>query len=195
MATDKGIIAISGMLSAAYPTMSRETNEQLVNRLKIMRDILGDIEDDTLAAGVRQLIADRDSEWCPSVGEIRGAALRLIEHAKGDAEIDAGTAWRQCGQWLSFAIGSYGGAEWRKGYEQHVHLLAIQAIERYGTRRFVRRLEAEEMADFAQFRGIFESLQKRTKETAHMLPSVRDQIAKIAAQLADAKRPQLQGAK
>ena len=93
MATEKTILVALSLLSGAYPLLNRDGDDVKAARLRTFREVFADLDDDVLIAATRQLIAERDSDFAPSVGSIRNKALRLIAQATQSEPIDEYKAW------------------------------------------------------------------------------------------------------
>jgi hypothetical protein len=189
MATRKAIASSNAKLMAAYPMMASDSPQIIAARCELWLEIGGDIDDNFWIAAVNQIIADAKDNFPPSVGMIRGKALALMARAQPEADIDAARAWQQLARYL-ISDGVHGGPAWRNGSDNadNVHPLARTAAQRFGERRFVNRMEDDNGTDFAQFRGIFEALQKREAETVNMLPAVRNMLRQLGNGLADTSR-------
>ena len=189
MATRKAIASSNAKLMAAYPMMASDSPQIIAARCELWLEIGVDIDDNFWIAAVNQIIADAKDNFPPSVGMIRGKALALMARAQPEADIDAARAWQQLARYL-ISDGVHGGPMWRNGSDNadNVHPLAKLAAQRFGERRFVNRMEDDNGTDFAQFRGIFEALQKREAETVNMLPVVRNMLRQLGNGLADTSR-------
>jgi hypothetical protein len=189
MATRKAIASSNAKLMAAYPMMASDSPQIIAARCELWLEIGVDIDDNFWIAAVNQIIAEAKDNFPPSVGMIRGKALALMARAQPEADIDAARAWQQLARYL-ISDGVHGGPAWRSGSDNadNVHPLAKIAAQRFGERRFVNRMEDDNGTDFAQFRGIFEALQKREAETVNMLPTVRNMLQQLGNGLADTSR-------
>jgi len=190
MASKKCVGAMLIKLSANYSLMASDSPEIINARANTHVEMSDGIEDNFWAAAVNQIIAEAKDNFPPSVGMIRGKALALMAKMQPEAnDIDAARAWQQLARYL-ISDGVHGGPMWRNGGDNadNVHPLAKVAAQRFGERRFVNRMEDDNGTDFAQFRGIFDALQKREAETVNMLPTVRNMLQQLGNGLADTSR-------
>jgi hypothetical protein len=162
------------------------TEKQMDLRTQIYVDLLRDISDDMLTLAVEQYIAGGGTKY-PTVKQLRDMALTMAQAA--DDAPDAATAWRQaCNAvepWMD-------GAQWRTGAKEKLHPRVIKAIDAYDMRRIAIRQEQNAGTDFAQWRGLYESLAARADEQARWLPQVRERVALMRAELDAAKAPQIE---
>lgn len=190
MATRKTIAASNAKLMAAYPMMASDSPQIIAARCELWLEISADIDDNFWVAAINQIIAEAKDNFPPSVGMIRGKALALIARTQPESnDIDAARAWQQLTRYL-VSDGVHGGPMWKNGSDDpaNVHPLARIAAGRYGERRFVNRMEDDAVGDYAQFRGIFETLAKREADTANMLPNVRNMLQALGSGLSDTTR-------
>lgn len=190
MATRKTIAASNAKLMAAYPMMASDSPQIIAARCELWLEISADIDDNFWVAAINQIIAEAKDNFPPSVGMIRTKALALIARTQPESnDIDAARAWQQLTRYL-VSDGVHGGPMWKNGSDDpaNVHPLARIAAGRYGERRFVNRMEDDAVGDFAQFRGIFETLAKREADTANMLPNVRTMLQQLGSGLSDTTR-------
>lgn len=190
MATRKTIATSNAKLMAAYPMLASDSPEIIAARCQLWLEMSDGIEDEFWGAAINQIIAEAKDNFPPSVGMIRTKALALIARTKpATDEIDAARAWQQLTRYL-VSDGIHGGPMWRNGSDDpaNVHPLAKIAAGRFGERRFVVRIADDEGTDFAQFRGIFETLAKREADTANMLPNVRTMLQQLGSGLSDTTR-------
>lgn len=190
MATRKAIATSNAKLMAAYPMLASDSPEIIAARCQLWLEMSDGIDDEFWGAAINQIIAEAKDNFPPSVGMIRSKALALIARTKpANDEIDAARAWQQLTRYL-VSDGIHGGPMWRNGSDDpaNVHPLAKVAAQRFGERRFVVRMADDEGTDFAQFRGIFETLAKREADTANMLPGVRSMLQALGGGLADTTR-------
>lgn len=186
MATSGQIEKIVTVLSAMFPKdVAFLTEAQMGARVVMYCRLLADIDADMLGLAVDQYIASGGTAY-PSVKQLRDMALSLAQVA--DDAPDAASAWRMaCNAiepWMD-------GAQWRAGAREKLHPRVIAAIEAYDMRRIAIRQEQNAGTDFAQWRGLYESLAGRADEQARWLPQVRERIALMRAEMDAAKPAQI----
>jgi hypothetical protein len=183
MATPEQVVQIVMVLNAMYAKdVAFLTEDQIAARTATYCRLLADIDGGLLGLAVDQYIAGGGDGY-PSVNKLRDMALSLVQAA--DDAPDAATAWRQaCNAvepWMD-------GAQWREGAKSKLHPRVVRAIELFDMRRIAARLEQNAGTDFAQWRGLYESLAARAEDQAKWLPTVREGIALIRAEM-DASKP------
>jgi len=137
--------------------------------------ILGDLDLKVVGVAIARLLA-QPRQFPPTVGDINEAArLNALEKP-----MDAGDAWSGV-----CAAVQYG--RWEPALKERLPLAAVKAAEAFGLDRIRTRLTENAGTDFAQFRGIYESMQGRERAAATLPPAIREQFAQLAAAL-DAKR-------
>lgn len=187
MATPRRVGELCAGLTAMYPKdVAFLTQEQINLRTQIYIDLLRDISDDVLTLAVNQYIAGGGVSY-PTVKQLRDMALSLAQAA--DDAPDAASAWRMaCNAvepWL-------GGGTYKVGALGALHPRVAKAIELYGLHRIALREDANAGTDFAQWRGLYESLAHRADEQARWLPQVRERIALMRAEMEAAKPAQIE---
>ena len=187
MATPRRVGELCAGLTAMYPKdVAFLTQEQINLRTQIYIDLLRDISDDVLTLAVNQYIAGGGVSY-PTVKQLRDMALSLAQAA--DDAPDAASAWRMaCNAvepWL-------GGGTYKVGALGALHPRVAKAIELYGLHRIALREDANAGTDFAQWRGLYESLAHRADEQARWLPQVRERIALMRAEMDAAKPAQIE---
>lgn len=184
MATPRRVGELCAGLTAMYPKdVAFLTQEQINLRTQIYIDLLRDISDDVLTLAVNQYIAGGGTTY-PTVKQLRDGALSLAQAA--DDAPDAASAWRQACK----AIRPMG-----YGFEfatAGLHPRVVNAVELYGLSRIGGRLEENAGTDYAQWRGLYESLASRADEQARWLPQVRERIALMRAEIAAARPAQIE---
>ena len=185
MATDKTILESLAYLAASYPLMNRDTAEQKAMRLTVCRDQWGDIDDALLQAAVKQTVSERESEYPPAIGLIRGTALRLANRAHGS--IDAMTAWGAAMNAARY-IGREATRDELSGYfARHLSVSAgatlMTIIVRMGWREICNCDEDQLNTLRAQFRGAWDTEQSRERERQLMTPQVRDVVQSLAQKM------------
>ena len=156
-------------LGKAYPrfTLGPET-------IEVYYQILGDLSLDLVKAAILQLISD-DSPWCPSAGQIRGCAFDLL-----DREANVPTAWDAWAE-VCKRIGDIGYD--RKWIPEFSHSLIKRTVDAVGG-WLVLCMSENAIADRARFVQAYETLAKRERAQARMLPQVR----KVLELVGDEKR-------
>ena len=169
MASKEVVAKVLVMLAAAYPRQSipKATNG-------VYAELLGDIDNDLLMTAAKQHAAT--SKWFPSVAELRGVALEMQARANGLPT--AAEAWGEVMEQVR-AHGYYG----RPFFS---HRLIAQAVDGLGGWRSLC-VGDNVVADRVHFLRIYESLAKRSQDTAAMLPEAH---AAVQA-LAESKRMEL----
>lgn len=183
MATPEQVIQIVTILDAMYPRdVAFLTEDQVAARVATYARLLADIDADLLGLAVDQYIAGGGVGY-PSVKQLRDLALSLVQ-AVDDAP-DAAMAWRMA---CSAVEPWLGGGQFKPGAREKLHSRVVKAIELYGLSRIALREDANAGTDFAQWRGLYESLAHRADEQARWLPQVRERIALMRAEM-DAQSP------
>ena len=195
MATEKTILVALSLLSGAYPLLNRDGDDVKAARLRTFREVFADLDDDVLIAATRQLIAERDSDFAPSVGSIRNKALRLIAQATQSEPIDEYKAWgivQRC-------IGAVGYEDttqtaismWLvQRHGESTGATIAEAIRRIGWRDLCMTDEDDLAILRAQFRNCVTAIQTRESEDRKTLPAVREVMRGIAARM-DIHAPRL----
>lgn len=187
MATSGQIEKCVTVLNAMFPkAVAFLTPEQIGARQVMYCRLLADIDADLLGLAVDQFVAAGGDEY-PSVKQLRDLALGFAQRA--DDAPDAASAWRMaCNAvepWL-------GGGTYKVGALGALHPRVAKAIELYGLHRIALREDANAGTDFAQWRGLYESLAHRADEQARWLPQVRERIALMRAEMDAAKPAQIE---
>lgn len=183
MATPEQVVRIVTILDAMYPKdVAFLTEDQAAARVATYARLLADMDADALCLAVDQYIAGGGASY-PTVKQLRDMALSMAQAA--DDAPDAATAWRQACNALEPWID---GAQFRAGVKDKLHPRVLRAIEVYGARRIVLREDGNAGTDFAQWRGLYESLAHRADEQARWLPQVRERIHAMRAEM-DARKP------
>lgn len=165
MASEETMKSILRMLVQAYP----ERFKLAADTLPIWHRLLLDIPDvNLMAAAIRHVT---ENKWPPSVAELRNAAFDAVEPER----LTAGEAWQQvCRNIRRF--GFYAQQEAKAAMPP----LLWRCVESLGGYDYLCRSE-EPMADRAHFIRIYEQIAERERQTARMLPEVRELRARLAA--------------
>ena len=124
-------------------------------------DALGDLD----AGLVRAAMARWSGTWPPNPGELREAALDLVETASKDQLPGWEQAWKELTDGVK-RIGSYGKPEWS-------HEVVSEAVDTLGYKEFCMSLTADIGTWRAQFRQIYENLAARwQRENRPEVPAV-----------------------
>lgn len=187
MATFEQVLQVVTVLNAMFAKdVAFLTEDQFAARAATYARLLADIDADMLGLAVDQYIAGGGRDY-PSVKQLRDMALSLAQAA--DDAPDAASAWRMaCNAvepWL-------GGGTYKVGALGALHPRVAKAIELYGLHRIALREDANAGTDFAQWRGLYESLAHRADEQARWLPQVRERIALMRAEMDAAKPAQIE---
>lgn len=187
MATHEQVIQTLTVLDAMYPRdVAFLSQAQMGARAATYARLLADIDADMLGLAVDQYIAAGGKDY-PSVKQLRDLALGMALAA--DDAPNAASAWRMaCGAvepWMD-------GWQYKTGAREKLHPRVVKAIELYDGRRIAAREEQNAGTDFAQWRGLYESLANRADEHARWLPQVRERIALMRAEMEAAKPAQIE---
>jgi len=186
MASPEHVIQIVTVLDAMYPKdVAFLTQPQIAARAATYARLLADIDGDTLNLAVDQYIAGGTAY--PTVKQLRDAALGLAQAA--DDAPDAANAWRMA---CSAVEPWMDGWQYKAGAREKLHPRVAKAIELYDGRRIAAREEQNAGTDFAQWRGLYESLAHRADEQARWLPQARERIAQMRAEIEAAKPAQIE---
>lgn len=186
MATFEQVLQVVTVLNAMFAKdVAFLTEDQFAARAATYARLLADIDADMLGLAVDQYIAGGGRDY-PSVKQLRDLALSLAQAA--DDAPDAASAWRMA---CSAVEPWLGGGTYKAGALGALHPRVAKAIELYGLHRIALREDANAGTDFAQWRGLYESLAHRADEQARWLPQVRERIALMRAEIAAAKPAQI----
>jgi hypothetical protein len=148
--------------------------------------LLADIDADMLGLAVDQYIANDNKDY-PTPGKLRDMAMSIARAA--DDAPDAATAWRQA---CSAVEPWMDGWQYKAGARERLHPRVAKAIDSYDGRRIAAREEQHAGTDFAQWRGLYESLAHRADEQARWLPQVRARVEAMRAELEAARPAQIE---
>ena len=180
-------LKVLNILKSAFPYFERDKSpEQLRDTFKVYLELLDDMDPDLLKRAALQFISD--NKYFPAISELRDRVHTIEQQAHrsiGDAQPTAAEAWQQLAQALHPS--GYGFA-WDVDRKVRLQPIVIKTAELFGEYRFAVRMEDDAGTDFAQFRGIYDVLQKRAEEESKMLPGTRDMIKKLADKLNMGKR-------
>ena len=180
-------VKVLNLLKIAFPYFERDkTVEQLRDTWDLYTKLLDDLDPEVLKHAAMQLMTE--SKFFPMISELRERAYSITEQAQrsiGQSTPTAPEAWQQIARALHPS--GYGFA-WDAEPKAHLRQIVIKAAELFGEMRFALRQEEDAGTDFAQFRGIYETLQKREIENARMLPATRVLIKALADKLDMGKR-------
>ena len=152
------------VLEDAYP---RYTLEPRVVRTYYA--ILGDLDSDLLKAATLQ-IASEARPFFPAPGEIRQCAFDLVDRQAGIP-----TAWDAWAE-VSKRFGTHGHAR----LPEFSHPLIKSAVDGVGGWRELC-MSTNAVADRARFAQAYETLAKRGRAQARMLPEVHEVVKRLAA--------------
>lgn len=164
MTSKSQISQILGVLGVAYRRQAM-TTEQIKLAVPVWHELLGDLDFGLLKTAVQQHCSN--SQWFPSVAELRQAAFDLLE-TKAE-RITPGEAWAEVKRAIStgrhhFASGE---ATWSSPLVEK----AFRAIG--GWSYFCYALTSAEMSDRARFMQAIEDLRVRDRQERRMLPEIR----------------------
>jgi hypothetical protein len=187
MATSGQIEKVLTVLNAMYPKeVAFLTMEQMGARQVMYTRLLADIDADMLGLAVDQYIANDNKDY-PTPGKLRDMAMSIARAA--DDAPDAATAWRQA---CSAVEPWMDGWQYKAGARERLHPRVAKAIDSYDGRRIAAREEQHAGTDFAQWRGLYESLAHRADEQARWLPQVRARVEAMRAELEAARPAQIE---
>lgn len=159
MATVEQVIALLGVIAAAYPERFEITD----GRIDVYADLLADLDIDALKAATRQHLAT--SPHPPAPSDLRALARRLTTPIE-QAPPDWGEAWRELLDQIG-RVGSYGTPTWSSP-------LVAEVVRRFGPWRELCAMEiANTGTDRAQFRDMYNAVASRARDRAALLPDVR----------------------
>ncbi len=188
MASDKTILSVAALLIGAYPMIAKDSDEIRQARLRTMRDTFGDLEDELLIAATRQVIAERDSDFAPSVGTLRTKAIALRTQVLEGESVDEYEAWGMVQDAIR-GLGFWGTTEAQilaflsKRYSDGKAKVVVQAIGRIGWRDLCMADEDTLPIVRAQFRNTVINIQRREAEDRKTLPAVREIMQQLAGRL------------
>jgi hypothetical protein len=198
MATRKAILAVVARFAGAYPIINRDDAAIKQARLNGYERTFADLEDDVLMAAVEQLVAERDSEYPPSEGQVRNRALAMLDKATGTEPIDEYEAWgivQRCIGALGFVDTTHEQiTAWLTARHAAKGATIAEAIRRIGWRDLCMCDTDDAQIMRAQFRDTVKAIQRREMEDRKTTPAVRSIMQQIAAQM-DASRPRVLPAK
>ena len=162
MATLEEIARIIGILKMAYPNFgSRLTENEWAALPRIWHRLLVDLPSELIEAATMNFITSSGSAFPPSIAELRDSAYRLVNYH----ELSPEEAWGQATQKI--------------GGISEPDPIVRQTIKIMGTAYFRFRLEENESVDRAHFFRIYDTLRKRRREAAMMLPEVRSVVERL----------------
>ncbi len=169
MMTRKDMAQILAVLGVSYPRQAIRA-DVLKLTTTVWLDLLGDIPLDQIKLAVHHHCTN--SQWFPSVAEIRQAAFDL-----GESESDrltAGDAWAEVQDQMRH------GGHWDA--PQFSHPRIQQAVDAIGGWRNVCTADMGAMtADRARFIQMFERYEQRERTDRRMLPAVREFVGQRRA--------------
>lgn len=156
---------------AAYPQHAgRLTNAQIKDMQDVWCEMLADLPDDLLVAAVRSHL--ENSQWLPSIAEIRHAAVGLMRQAS-PASQSAIDAWGDVKQAIA-RVGSYNSPEF-------VNPITARVVQRMGWREICLSEDPEAVVR-AQFERYYNAEMMRAEEQAGMSADLRDFLATLSGQ-------------
>lgn len=157
MATPRDIADLLEIVAVAYPTATLSPRTAAV-----WSEMLGDIPADVLVPAVKRLLVE--SRFCPSIAEVRSAALDVREAEQPSAAEGWGEVIREIGR-----VGRFG--------SPRLSSLAAAALRCIGTWRDLCSSELDVMAAHrARFIQAYEGLARRERSTRLLPPSLRREI-------------------
>lgn len=114
-----------------------------------------------------------NNKWSPTIADIRAESMKL----SGNNTPDWGEAWNTVQKAIR-KYGSYRGKEAIKALENTGNEVLVQTVKRLG---FINLCTSENVvADRANFRNVYEMLQKSDKELKALTPNIRNAIEEIS---------------
>lgn len=168
MATLEEVVRIVGVLKLAYPNFgARLSEDEWVALPRVWHRLLRDVPFDLLDAAAMHYVASSGSAFPPSIAELREAAYKLVSMDKLSAE----EAWGE----VQKAIRRFGSYRMPK-FNSSIIGCAVEII---GWRALCA--SENEVADRAHFFRVYESLARRERNVAMMLPEVRETVLRLRA--------------
>jgi len=171
MTTEMEVAEILSLVSGAITNAP----QLKANNFEAYHLVLKDLPADVLRAAALEYI--KDATFFPSAGELRKAAMRLMERAQGIPS--AQDAWAE----VCKSFGSHG---YYRGAPDWSHPLIGKAVAGIGGYAALC-ISENPPADRARFLQAYDSYLERERDDAAMLPEVRD----VVRQLAGTMRPAL----
>ena len=165
--TPKEVSILLGILRTAYPRFYVDaTSASIKESVDVWTVMLSDINFETAKLALQRLIAT--CKFPPSIAEVREsvAAIQYVPLP------DVGDAWSE----VNAAIRNYG------YYRQSEALASMRETTRMVVQRMGWRelcMSENDMADWAHFLRIYESIENRTKEQRQLPLALRENIAMI----------------
>ena len=155
-------------VNACYPKDSPLKNSYAC---EIWYRALQDIPVKTLNTALSLWVCN--NKWSPTIADIRATSLKL----SGDVVPDWGEAWNITQKAIR-RFGSYRSREAIEALTATGNEVLVQTVKRLG---FVNLCVSENVvADRANFRNVYETLQKSDKETKSLTPSLKRAIAQVS---------------
>ena len=162
MASSETVTRMFGLLTANWPTYA--WNEATV---AVYEECLSDLPDEVLEAATLSCIGS--ATFFPKIGELRGAAFDIVLTNEGLPSVLE--AWQDVKRNVKASV----------SHRSWSHPFVEQAINMLGGLKEFGFSEVEMEASWrAQFIRAYETLTKRQRDDALMLPRVRDVIHQLA---------------
>lgn len=170
MADRKTVQRILRQIMAAYPNQTAKLSDAMIAGMaETWADHLSDIDDALLAAAVRNHIDN--SQWLPSIAEIRAGTVALMRQASPAHQI-ASEAWGDVKRAI-LAVGSYS----KPAFDNPVTAAIVQ---RMGWREICLD-EGPEGVIRAQFERMYDAELARRETAAQQSPAVRQFVVAMTA--------------
>ena len=163
--TKNNIAQILLVIGINYPNF-KATQDTIM----VYYDFLKDIPAEELKLGVQQCLTQPERAFAPTVGEIRGAVMKLRNRAENVPSTEE--AWKEVKRKM-VEVGSYRIPTWN-------HPLIEQTVKVFGWKTLC--LSEEEGYDRHAFMKAYETLKQRAGEESMMLPEVRGYLEANGAQ-------------
>lgn len=166
MATLEEVVRIVGILKLAYPNFGTRLSEDEWTALpRVWHRLLRDVPFNLLDAAAVHYIASSGSAFPPSIAELRETAYKLVSMDRPSAE----EAWGEVQKAIR-RFGSYRVPE----FSNSTIGCAVGIV---GWRSLCA--SENEVADRAHFFRVYESLARRERNVAMMLPEVRETVLRL----------------
>jgi len=172
MASNEAVAKMFAVFGAIWPRDAERGNAITLN---VYERCLTDIPDDLLQAAAVKVVSE--ATFWPKPSEIRAAALALVE----PEDMSAGEAWALVQRYIRHCPP---GRWWVAGKSYHAKPLpdrVRKCVDAIGGMAYLR-LSENTMSDRARFATAYDTITRRERERARMLPEVRAVVERLAEQ-------------
>jgi len=172
MASHETIMRMFKIFAGIWPRDAERGNAETVT---IYERCLADISDDLLQAATVKIVSE--ATFWPKPAEIRAAALALVE----PDDLSAGEAWAMVQRYIRHCPP---GRWWVAGKSYRAKPLperVQKCVDAVGGMAYLR-LSENTMSDRARFATAYDTITRRERERARMLPEVRAVVERLAEQ-------------